>query len=74
MQREVKVGKLSDDIYTQQAVEILAALRKLGEKVLYTAINPWTASHSPFHTPSLPVEPGGAGLPHLQLQRSSECL
>lgn len=33
MQRDVKVGKLSEDIYTQQAVEILAALRKLGEKV-----------------------------------------
>ena len=33
MQRDVKVGKLSDDIYTQQAVEMLAALRKLGEKV-----------------------------------------
>ncbi len=33
MQRDVKVGKLSNDIYTQQAVEMLAALRKLGEKV-----------------------------------------
>lgn len=33
MQRDVKVGKLSEDIYTAQAVEILAALRKLGEKV-----------------------------------------
>ena len=33
MQRDVKVGKLSEDIYTQQAVEMLAALRKLGEKV-----------------------------------------
>ena len=27
------MGKLSEDIYTQQAVEMLAALRKLGEKV-----------------------------------------
>ena len=33
MQRDVKVGKMSDDVYTAQAVEILAALRKLGEKV-----------------------------------------
>ena len=33
MQRDVKVGKLSEDVYTSQAVEILAALRKLGEKV-----------------------------------------
>lgn len=33
MQRDVKVGKLSEDVYTAQAVEILAALRKLGEKV-----------------------------------------
>jgi len=35
MQRDVKVGKMSQDMYTQQAVEILAALRKLGEKVKY---------------------------------------
>ena len=33
MQRDVKIGKMSQDAYTQQAVEILAALRKLGEKV-----------------------------------------
>ncbi len=33
MQRDTKVGKLSEDVYNQQAVEILAALRKLGEKV-----------------------------------------
>ena len=33
MQRDIKMGKLSQDVYTQQAVEILAALRKLGEKV-----------------------------------------
>lgn len=33
MQRDLKVGKLPEDIYTQQAAEILAALRKLGEKV-----------------------------------------
>ena len=33
MQRDLKVGKMSEDVYTTQAVEILAALRKLGEKV-----------------------------------------
>ena len=27
------MGKMSEDVYTAQAVEILAALRKLGEKV-----------------------------------------
>lgn len=27
------VGKLSRDVYTQQKMEILTALRKLGEKV-----------------------------------------
>ena len=40
MQRDVKVGKLSDDIYTQQAVEMLAALRKLGEKVFFASTFP----------------------------------
>jgi hypothetical protein len=33
MDRDVMVGKLSKDVYTQQKVEILTALRKLGEKV-----------------------------------------
>jgi len=33
MSRDVKMGKLSQDIFTQQSVEILVALRKLGEKV-----------------------------------------
>lgn len=33
MDRDVMVGKLSRDLYTQQKVEILTALRKLGEKV-----------------------------------------
>lgn len=40
MDRDVIVGKLSRDVYTQQKVEILSALRKLGEKVsnlTYTA-------------------------------------
>lgn len=33
MDRDVIVGKLSRDLYTQQKMEILTALRKLGEKV-----------------------------------------
>lgn len=33
MSRDVKMGKISQDICTQQSVEILVALRKLGEKV-----------------------------------------
>ena len=33
LQRDVKMGKVSEDLYTQQAVEILAALKKLGEKL-----------------------------------------
>lgn len=33
MDRDVMVGKLPRDVYTQQKVEILTALRKLGEKV-----------------------------------------
>ncbi|KAL5490764.1 hypothetical protein EMCRGX_G015945, partial [Ephydatia muelleri] len=33
MQRDLKVGKLPQDVYNQQAVEILTALRKLGEKL-----------------------------------------
>ena len=33
LQRDVKVGRISEDVYTQQGVEILSALRKLGEKV-----------------------------------------
>ena len=33
MDRDVMVGKLSRDVYVQQKVEILTALRKLGEKV-----------------------------------------
>ena len=27
------MGRISEDVYTQQGVEILSALRKLGEKV-----------------------------------------
>lgn len=33
MDRDVMVGKLPKDVYTQQKVEILTALRKLGEKL-----------------------------------------
>lgn len=33
MDRDVMVGKLSRDVYTQQKMEILTALRKLGEKL-----------------------------------------
>lgn len=33
MQRNLKMGKISQDVFTQQSIEILAALRKLGEKV-----------------------------------------
>ncbi|KAI5612226.1 protein LZIC [Silurus asotus] len=33
MDRDVMVGKLSRDVYTQQKLEILTALRKLGEKL-----------------------------------------
>ena len=32
-QRDVKLGKVSQDSYTQQAVEMLSALKKLGETV-----------------------------------------
>jgi hypothetical protein len=32
-QRDLKLGKLSTDAYTQQALEILTALKKLGEPV-----------------------------------------
>ncbi|KAH0502180.1 Protein LZIC [Microtus ochrogaster] len=33
MDRDLMVGKLERDLYTQQKVEILTALRKLGEKL-----------------------------------------
>ncbi|KAJ3586668.1 hypothetical protein NHX12_013064 [Muraenolepis orangiensis] len=35
MDRDVMVGKLSRDVYVQQKLEILTALRKLGEEVWY---------------------------------------
>ena len=46
MQRDVKVGKLSQDAYTHQAVEILAALRKLGEKVRTGNFDNWTTPYA----------------------------
>jgi hypothetical protein len=33
LQRDVKTGQISEDVYTQQAVEMLTALKKLGETV-----------------------------------------
>lgn len=36
MDRDVIVGKLPRDVYMQQKMEILTALRKLGEKVRIT--------------------------------------
>lgn len=36
MQRDLKTGHLSQAAYTQQAVEILTALKKLGEQVRST--------------------------------------
>ena len=35
LQRDSNLGKISQDAYSQQAVEILTALRKLGESVRY---------------------------------------
>lgn len=40
MDRDVMVGKLSRDDYTQQKMEILTALKKLGEKVTITQSEP----------------------------------
>ena len=33
VERDSKIGKMSKDVATQQMVEILTALRKLGEKL-----------------------------------------
>jgi hypothetical protein len=33
LERDSKIGKISNEVYTQQAVEILAALKRLGEKL-----------------------------------------
>ncbi|XP_073877051.1 protein LZIC isoform X5 [Macaca fascicularis] len=41
MDRDLMVGKLERDLYTQQKVEILTALRKLGEKALETKSLLW---------------------------------
>lgn len=34
LKRNVKLGKVSKDEFTQQTVEILSALKRLGEKVI----------------------------------------
>ena len=39
MQRDLKTGHLSQAAYTQQAVEILTALKKLGEQVWALIVN-----------------------------------
>ena len=33
LHRDAKIGKISEALFTQQVVEILAALKRLGEKV-----------------------------------------
>ena len=33
MQRDVKLGKIKEEVYTNQAVEILMALKKLGDEL-----------------------------------------
>lgn len=33
MERDVKIGKISKELQTEQQVEILTALRKLGEQI-----------------------------------------
>lgn len=71
MQRDMKVGKLSEDVYNQQAVEILAALRKLGEKVhshTLTHTHPYTyiCTHAALTS--------GDGVPNLSLECCTECL
>lgn len=40
MQRDLKTGHLSQAAYTQQAVEILTALKKLGEQVQIVNLSP----------------------------------
>lgn len=45
IKRDVNLGKISDDLYKQQGVEILAALKKLGES-LTTTENDFLQKHS----------------------------
>ena len=42
MDRDVKIGKITKDQQTEQKVEILAALRKLGEQVCYRVLWSYT--------------------------------
>lgn len=50
MDRDVMVGQLPRNVYTLQKVEILTALRKLGEKVIFIEIKAFTVSlHSSFY-------------------------
>uniref|UniRef100_A0ABI8A661 Beta-catenin-interacting ICAT domain-containing protein n=1 Tax=Felis catus TaxID=9685 RepID=A0ABI8A661_FELCA len=46
MDRDLMVGKLERGLYTQQKVEILTALRKLGEKALETKFLHWQVLRS----------------------------
>ena len=48
LQRDVKMGKVSEDLYTQQAVEILAALKKLGEKVTVIVVGCFPKQKYPY--------------------------
>jgi len=45
LQRDVKIDKLASDVYIEQSLEILAALRKLGE-TLRPEEDAFLASHS----------------------------
>ena len=48
LQRDVKTGHISEDVYTQQAVEMLTALKKLGENVS-TEKRQWNYSLNLYH-------------------------
>lgn len=49
MDRDVIVGKLLIDVYTQQKMEILTALRKLGEKVTPSSVAIFNGYFSRVH-------------------------
>ncbi|XP_062505314.1 protein LZIC-like isoform X1 [Corticium candelabrum] len=46
LQRDHKMGRISEGMYTQQAVEILTALRKLGDKLSAAELDFLTANSS----------------------------
>uniref|UniRef100_A0A3P9IVT8 Leucine zipper and CTNNBIP1 domain containing n=1 Tax=Oryzias latipes TaxID=8090 RepID=A0A3P9IVT8_ORYLA len=50
MDRDLMVGKLSRDVHTQQKMEILTALRKLGEKVIFSDTTHGPEGQSCFQT------------------------